>query len=93
MLKDLTRTLDLPPDSTVPVLSGQEAGDVWHVPGGFVADLSIRDAAGKMLSENHYDFTEEEIQRFWTSVYPPAPISAGRCNCSPRGGGDSRRNG
>jgi beta-mannosidase len=74
MLKDLTRTLDLPPDSTVPVLSGQEAGDVWHVPGGFVADLSIRDAAGKILSENHYDYTEEEIQRFWTSVYPPAPI-------------------
>ena len=74
VLKDLTQTFDLPPDSTIPVLSGQAAGDVWHVPGGFLADLAIRDAEGKLLSENHYDLTEEEIQRFVTSVYPPAPI-------------------
>jgi hypothetical protein len=74
VLKDLTRQFDLAPDSVISVLSGQEAGDVWHVPGGFLADLSIDDAEGKMLSENHYDFTEEETQRFWTSVYPPAPV-------------------
>jgi hypothetical protein len=75
VLKDLTRKFELAADSTVRVLNGQEAGDPWHVPGGFFADLTIRDAEGKLFSENHYDFTEEEIQRFWTSVYPPAPIS------------------
>ena len=55
------------------MLSGQEFGDLWHVPGGFLADLTIRDAEGTLLSENHYDLNEEEIQRFFTSVYPPAP--------------------
>ncbi len=75
VLKDLTRKFELAADSAVPVLSGREAGAPWHVPGGFFAILTVRDAQGKLLSENHYDFTEEEIQRFWTSVYPPAPIS------------------
>ncbi len=73
-VKDLTRTFDLPPDSTVPVLSREEAGDVWHVPGGFFADLTVTDTDGKVLSENHYDFTDWEVQTFLTSVYPLAPV-------------------
>ena len=50
VLKDLTRKFELAADSTVRVLNGQEAGDPWHVPGGFFADLTIRDAEGKLLS-------------------------------------------
>jgi len=71
---NLKRTFDLPPDSTVPVLTREEAGDVWHVPGGFFADLTVADADGRLLSENHYDLTEWEVQTFVTSVYPLAPV-------------------
>jgi len=74
VVKDLTRTFDLPADSTVPVIAREDTGDVWHVPGGFFADLEIYEADGKLVSENHYDFTEEEVQAFLTSVYPLAPV-------------------
>jgi hypothetical protein len=70
----LTRTFDLPADSTVPVIERKDTGDAWHVPGGFFADLAIYDTAGQLLSENHYDFTDEEVQTFLTSVYPLAPV-------------------
>jgi hypothetical protein len=70
---DLTRTFDLPADSTVPVIERKDTGDVWHVPGGFFADIAVYDADGKVLSENHYDFTDQEVQTFLTSVYPLAP--------------------
>lgn len=74
VVKDITRTFDLPADSDISVIPGPETGDVWHVPGGFFADLTVTDAAGKVLSENHYDFTEWEVQNFLTSVYPLAPV-------------------
>ena len=74
LVTDLTRTFDLPADSTVPVIERKDTGDVWHVPGGFFADLAVYDADGKVLSENHYDFTDEEVQTFLTSVYPLAPV-------------------
>ncbi|HLV88281.1 MAG TPA: glycoside hydrolase family 2 TIM barrel-domain containing protein [Candidatus Sulfotelmatobacter sp.] len=73
-VSDLTRIFDLPPDSTVPVIEREDTGDVWHVPGGFFADLTVFDPDGKVLSENHYDFTDEEVQAFLTSVYPLAPV-------------------
>jgi len=73
VVADLTRTFDLPADSTVRVIERKDTGDVWHVPGGFFADLAVSDVDGKVLSENHYDFTEEEVQTFLTSVYPLAP--------------------
>jgi beta-mannosidase len=75
ILSEATRTFDLPADSTVSVLPREETGDIWHVPGGFFADLSIRDAEGTLLSENHYDLTAEEVQTFLTSVYPLAPVT------------------
>ena len=74
VVRDVTTTFDLPADSTVPVIDRKESGDIWHVPGGFLADLAVYDAEGKMLSENHYDFTEQEVQSFLTSVYPLAPV-------------------
>lgn len=73
VVAQVTRTFDLPADSTVPVIDRKDTGDVWHVPGGFFADLAVYDAEGKMLSENHYDFTDQEVQTFLTSVYPLAP--------------------
>jgi beta-mannosidase len=74
VVTDLTRTFDLPADSTVSVIDRNDTGDVWHVPGGFFADLAVYDASGKVLSENHYDFTDQEVQTFLTSVYPLAPV-------------------
>jgi beta-mannosidase len=74
VVKDLTRIFDLPSDSTVSVISREDTGDVWHVPGGFFADLTVSSTDGQVLSENHYDFTEQEVQTFVTSVYPLAPI-------------------
>jgi beta-mannosidase len=74
VVADLTRTFDLPADSTVRVIDAKETGDVWHVPGGFFADLAVYDAEGMLLSENHYDFTAQEVQTFLTSVYPLAPV-------------------
>ncbi len=74
VVADITRSFDLPADSAVSVIPGPETGDVWHVPGGFFADLTVTDSSGKLLSENHYDFTEWEVQNFLTSVYPLAPV-------------------
>ena len=74
VITDVTRTFDLPADSTVPVIERKDTGDVWHVPGGFIAELAVYDAGGKVLSENQYDFTDEEVQTFLTSVYPLAPV-------------------
>ena len=74
VITDLTRTFDLPADSTVLVIASKDTGDVWHVRGGFFADLAVYDADGKVLSGNHYDFTDEEVQTFLTSVYPLAPV-------------------
>ena len=71
---DLTRIFDLPADSSVPVVERKDTGDVWHAPGGFFADLAVYDEDGEVLSENHYDFTDEEVQTFLTSVYPLAPV-------------------
>ena len=71
---DLTRVFDLPADSTVTVIERKDTRDVWHVPGGFFADLAVYAADGTVLSENHYDFTEQEVQTFLTSVYPLAPV-------------------
>ena len=44
VVKDLTRTFDLPSDSTVSVIRREDTGDVWHVPGGFFADLTVSSA-------------------------------------------------
>jgi hypothetical protein len=55
-------------------MTRDEAGDVWHVPGGFLAALSVLDRDGMVLAENHYDFTQEEVEAFITSVYPPPPV-------------------
>lgn len=74
VVADVTRTFDLPADFTVPVIERKDTGDVWHVPGGFFADLTVYDAQGEVLSENHYDFTAQEVQSFLTSVYPLAPV-------------------
>ena len=74
VVADVTRTFDLPADSTVPLIDRKETGDVWHVPGGFLADLAVYDAQGMQLAENHYDFTDEEVQSFLTSVFPLAPV-------------------
>ena len=74
VVKELTRTFDLPSDSTVSVIPREDTSDVWHVPGGFFADLTVSSTDGKVLSENHYDFTEQEVQTFVTSVYPLAPV-------------------
>ncbi len=74
VVTDLTRIFDLPADSTVIVIDGKDTGDVWHVPGGFFADLVVYDNDGKVLSDNHYDFTDQEVQTFLTSVYPLAPV-------------------
>ena len=75
VIKDLTRSFDLPPDSTVSVMNREEAGDVWQIPGGFVADLTVQNAKGNLLSENHYDFTGMDVETFITSVYPLPPVA------------------
>ena len=49
-----------------------EAGEVWLMP-GFFAELQVVAADGVVLSENHYDMTNEEIVAFVTNVYPVAP--------------------
>jgi hypothetical protein len=56
------------------VLSREEAGDVWRLP-GFFAELTVRDARGKVLSRNHYDLTRDEIRDFVTTVYPVPPAT------------------
>lgn len=71
-VEHLQRNFDLPADATVKVLSRQEVGDVWRLP-GFFADLRVTAADGTVLSENRYDLTESEIRDFVTTVYPPPP--------------------
>jgi hypothetical protein len=68
------KKFDLPPDSTIKVMTRDEAGDIWHVPGGFLAALSVIAPDGTLLAENHYDLTQEEVEAFITSVYPPPPV-------------------
>ncbi|MFI5385374.1 MAG: glycoside hydrolase family 2 protein [Fimbriimonadales bacterium] len=68
------RVFDLPADSVNTILFRKELGDIWHVPGGFMAELTVRDATGKVLSHNHYDFTAAEVKAFKTSIYPVAPV-------------------
>ena len=72
-VEHVERKFDLPSDDTVKVLSRQEVGDVWHLP-GFLADLRVVASDGAVLSENHYDLTESEIRDFVTTVYPPPPL-------------------
>jgi len=74
LLRHVERTFDLPPDATVSVLARDEIGDLYAQPGGFVADLELHDAQGKLLSRNHYDLTAEEIRLFVESVYPVPPV-------------------
>ncbi|HTQ11141.1 MAG TPA: glycoside hydrolase family 2 TIM barrel-domain containing protein [Fimbriimonadaceae bacterium] len=68
------RGFDLPVDSVTKVIDRADLGDIWHVPGGFIAELTVRDASGKTLSFNHYDFTAQEVHDFVTSAYPVAPV-------------------
>ncbi len=68
------KRFDLPPDSTVAVISGDEAGDLYHIPGGFRAELEVLDGDGRTLSRNHYDLAGKEIKAFLTSVYPVPPV-------------------
>ncbi|MHB8952373.1 MAG: sugar-binding domain-containing protein [Pirellulaceae bacterium] len=72
-IKHVERTFDLPADATIQVLTREEVGDIWRLP-GFLAELRIVTADGAVLSENHYDMTTEEILAFVTNVYPRAPI-------------------
>ena len=62
-IKHVERTFDLPADATVKVLTREEVGDIWRLP-GFLAELQIVTADGEVLSENHYDMTSEEILGF-----------------------------
>jgi hypothetical protein len=71
-IKHIERKFDLPEDATVKVLTREEAGDVWRLP-GFFAELQIVTAGGTVLSKNHYDMTNDEIVAFVTNVYPVAP--------------------
>ena len=71
-IKHIERKFDLPEDATVKVLTREEVGDVWRLP-GFFAELQIVTADGALLSENHYDMTNDEIVAFVTNVYPVAP--------------------
>jgi len=71
-LKHVERTFDLPADATVKVLTRDEVGDIWRLP-GFRAELRVLTIDGTVLSENHYDMTSDEILAFVTNVYPGAP--------------------
>jgi beta-mannosidase len=73
-LNEIRRRFDLPADSTVRVLKREEVGDIYHVPGGFYAELAVLDKDGNVLSKNHYDLTGDEIEAFVTSVYPFPPV-------------------
>ena len=74
-LRQGAKTFDLPPDSTVQVLTREDVGDLFAVPGGFVADLAVRDQDGRVLSRNRYDLTQEEVRLFVESVYPTPPAT------------------
>jgi beta-mannosidase len=71
-IKHIERKFDLPEDATVKVLTREEAGEIWRMP-GFFAELQVVAADGAVLSENHYDMTDEDIVAFVTNVYPVAP--------------------
>jgi beta-mannosidase len=71
----LERRFDLPADATVSVLKREEIGDLFHIPGGFFARLTVLDKRGKALSKNTYDLTGDEIEAFVTSVYPVPPVT------------------
>ena len=47
----------------VKVLTRDEAGDVWHLP-GFFAELTVLDSKGNVLSTNSYDMTNKDIRTF-----------------------------
>ena len=68
-------SFDLPPDSTVKVLTREQIGDLFGQVEGFVADFEVRDADGEVLSRNHYDLTAEEVRLFVESVYPVPPTA------------------
>jgi hypothetical protein len=70
----LGRRFDLPADATVSVLKREEIGDIFHIPGGFLVQLTVLDKTGKVLSKNTYDLTGDEIEAFITSVYPVPPV-------------------
>ncbi len=74
VIREQEKSFDLPADSTVKVLTRQEIGDIFHVSGGFFAHLTVHDSNGKLLSENRYDLTADEIEAFVTSVYPVPPV-------------------
>jgi hypothetical protein len=63
----IERKFDLPADATVKVLTRDEVGDVWHMP-GFFAELQVAAPDGAVLSENRYDLTADEIRDFVTNV-------------------------
>ena len=48
----------------------KELGDIFHVPGGFFAHLSVVDRDGNIISTNSYDLTSDEIEAFVTSSIP-----------------------
>ncbi len=73
-VKQVERKFSLPADATVKVLTREEAGDVWHLP-GFLADLQVVGPDGRVLSENRYDLTADEIRDFVTAVYPVPPVT------------------
>ncbi|MHB1461937.1 MAG: sugar-binding domain-containing protein [Armatimonadota bacterium] len=69
-----SKRFDLPADATTQIISRKEIGDIFHIPGGFYAYLTVADNEGKLISENSYDLTAEEIEAFVTSVYPVPPV-------------------
>jgi beta-mannosidase len=73
LVRELDKKFDLPADSTVTVLSRGEIGDLWGVPGGIKAVLTVTGPDGALLSENRYDFTAEEVHTLTTCLYPAAP--------------------
>ena len=50
MVQKLEKRFDLPADGVTKVATREECGDVWHVPGGFLATLSVLDSRGKVLA-------------------------------------------
>lgn len=73
-MNSVSKRFDLPTDTTVQIISRKEIGDIFHIPGGFYAYLTIEDSDGHVISENNYDLTAEEIEAFITSVYPVPPV-------------------
>jgi len=74
IVRKVERRFDLPPDSVVKVLQRDELGDLWQMPGGLKAELTVLAPHGEPLSLNRYDFTEEEVRTFLRCLYPTAPI-------------------